>query len=172
MGEESLSLGTFLFMVFNFAVLVAGLGYLLFRPVRKMIADRQQHIQGQLDEAARAHQEAADIRRQAEAALEEARGQAFEIVEGARAEAERIRQAKLGEIKKELARLTERNRLELQHARDKVVEEVRQEVVTLVMAVATKVLGESMDPATHRRFIEHFLQGLAEREAKGERWMP
>ncbi|MGE5550828.1 MAG: F0F1 ATP synthase subunit B [Bacteroidota bacterium] len=172
MGEESLSLGTFLFMVFNFAVLVAGLGYLLFRPVRKMIADRQQHIQGQLDEAARAHQEAADIRRQAEAALEEARGQAFEIVEGARAEAERIRQAKLGEFKKELARLTERNRLELQHARDKVVEEVRQEVVTLVMAVATKVLGESMDPATHRRFIEHFLQGLAEREAKGERWMP
>ena len=172
MGAESLSLGTFLFMLFNFAVLVAGLGYLLFKPVRKMIADRQQHIQGRLDDAAREQQEAAETRLKAEAALEEARTQAFEIVEQARAEAERIRQDKVAEVKKELARLTERNRLELQHARDKVVEEVRQEVVTLVMAVATKVLGETMDPSTHRRFIEHFLQGLAEREAKGERWMP
>jgi F0F1-type ATP synthase membrane subunit b/b' len=53
-----------------------------------------------------------------------------------------------------------------------VVEEVRQEMVGLIMAVAEKVLAETMDPATHRRFIEHFLQKLSEREAQGERWRP
>ena len=172
MGEEGLSLGTFLFMLFNFAVLVAGLTYLLFKPIRRMISERRQRIQDEFAAAAREREEAAKTRREAEAILEEAREQAFALVEQARAEAEKLRQEKLAETKKELARLTERNRAELQQARDRVVEEVRQELVGLVMAVAGKVLGETMDPASHRRFIEHFLQGLAEREAKGERWMP
>ncbi|NLG83656.1 MAG: F0F1 ATP synthase subunit B [Firmicutes bacterium] len=172
MGEEGLSLGTFLFMLFNFAVLVAGLSYLLFKPIRKIIAERQTRVQDELAAAAREREEAAKTRREAEAILEEAREQAFALVEQARVEAEKLRQEKLAETKKELARLAERNRAELQYARERVVEEVRQEMVGLVMAVAEKVLAETMDPATHRRFIEHFLQGLAEREAKGERWRP
>lgn len=172
MGEEGLSLGTFLFMLFNFAVLVAGLTYLLFKPIRRMISERRQRIQDEFAAAAREREEAAKTRREAEAILEEAREQAFALVEQARVEAEKLRQEKLAETKKELARLAERNRVELQQARDRVVDEVRQEMVSLVMAVAGKVLGETMDPASHRRFIEHFLQGLAEREAKGERWMP
>ena len=167
-----LSLGTFIFAIFNFGVLVVGLSYLLFKPVRKMLADRRLHIQDELDTVEKQRQETAEIRRQAESILDEARAQAFDLVEQARVEADRVRQEKLAETKKEQARLVERNRVELQYARDKVVEEVRQEVVTLVMAVAGKVLGQTMDPAAHRRFIEHFLQGLAEREAKGERWMP
>jgi len=167
-----LSLETFIFAIFNFAVLVVGLGYLLFKPVRKMLAMRRQRIQDEIDAAEKQRQEASETRRQAETILDEARVQAFDLVEQARVECERVRQEKLAEAKKELARLTERNRAELQYAKDKVVEEVRQEMVGLVMAVAGKVLGETMDPAAHRRFIEHFLQGLAEREAKGERWMP
>ncbi len=170
--EAGLSLGTFIAMIFNFILLVGGLGYLLFKPVRKMLAERRQHIQDELDAAAKQRLEAAEVKRQAEAMLEEARSQAFDLVEQARVEAERVRQERLAETRKELQRLTERNRAELQYAREKVVEEVRQEMVTLVMAVAGKVLGETMDPATHRRFIEHFLQGLSEREAKGERWRP
>ncbi len=170
--EAGLSLWTFIFMIFNFFVLVGGLGYLLFKPVRKMLAERKKHIQGDLDAAVQQRQEAADVKRQAETVLEEAREQAFNVVEQARVEAERVRQDKMAETRKELQRLTERNRAELQYAREKVVDEVRQEMVTLVMAVAGKVLGETMDPATHRRFIEHFLQGLSEREEKGERWRP
>lgn len=169
---ELLSGDTFFFAIFNFAVLVAGLTYLLFKPVRRMLAERRALIQGQLDEVAEKRREIERLKQEAEGILEDARVKAFELLEQARVESERIRQEKLAETKKELARLAERNRAELQDARNRVVEEVRQEVVGLVMAVAGKVLGETLDPATHRRFIEHFLQGLAEREAKGERWMP
>lgn len=172
MGTESLSPMTLVLMIVNFFLLVGGLTFLLIKPVRKMLADRRRYIQDQLDEAAKVQQEAAEFRRQAETALDEARSQAYELVEAARAEAERVRQEKLEETKKELARLAERNQAEMQYAREKMVEEVRQELVALVMAVASKVMGESLDPSTHRRFIEHFLQGLADREARGERWMP
>ena len=170
--EAGLSLGTLILMIVNFFILVAGLGYLLFKPVRKMLAERKKHIQGDLDAALQQRQDAAEVKQGVEAMLEEARAQAFDLVEQARVEAERVRQEKVAETRKELQRLTERNRAELQYAREKVVDEVRQEMVTLVMAVAGKVLGETMDPSTHRRFIEHFLQGLTEREAKGERWRP
>jgi len=172
LGQESLSLGTFLIMIFNFFLLVGGLSLLLFRPIRRITSDRRKQVEEQINTANTEKQAAMDLRRQAETVLDEAREQAFSLVEQARVEAERVRQEKVAETKKELARLMERNRTEMQQVRDRVVEEVRQEVVTLVMAVATKVLGETMDPSTHRRFIEHFLQGLAEREAKGERWMP
>lgn len=172
MGRESLSLGTFIFMILNFFLLVGGLSFLLFKPIRRIVAERRKQVEEQINSANAERQAAADLRRQAETVLDEARAQAFDLVEQARVEAERVRQEKVAETKKELARLIERNRAEMQQVRDRVVEEVRQEVVSLVMAVATKVLGETMDPATHRRFIEHFLQGLAEREAKGERWMP
>ena len=116
------NLETFIFAIFNFSVLVVGLGYLLFKPVRRMLADRRQRIQDELDAAEKKRQETDELRRQAEGLIEEARSQAFDLIEQARAESERIRQKKLAETKKEMTRLAERNRAELQHARDKVVE--------------------------------------------------
>jgi F-type H+-transporting ATPase subunit b len=162
----------FILQIVNFGVLVFGLTYLLYKPVRKIVAERKQRIQAEFDAAEKQQQEVNELRHQADGILDEARGQARALLEQARLEGERARQEMVGEAKKEMARQAERNRAELQYAKERVVEEVRHEVVGLVMDVAGKVLGEQMDPITHRRFVEGFLQNLAAREAKGERWMP
>ena len=157
---------TFIFTIFNFVALVVGLTYLLFKPVRKIMNERKQRIEDGMFAVEEQKREAVELKRQAEAS----RVQAFDLVKQARDEGERVRQEKLAETKKELARLAERNRAELQAAQVRAIEEVRQEAADLVMAVAGKVLGETVDRAAHQRLIEQFLQDLAGHGAKGERW--
>ena len=164
--------GNFIFQIMNFLILVLGLTYLLFKPVRKIIAERKRRIQAEFDAAEKQRREVNELRSQADGFLDEARSQARVILDQAKNEGERSRQELVAEARKEMARQAERNRAELRYAKERVVDEVRQEVVGLVMDVAGKVLSEQMDPITHRRFVENFLQNLAEREKKGERWMP
>ena len=164
--------GTFIWTIVDFLLLVGGLTYFLFKPVRKIVSERKQRIQAEFDAAEQERREVDEMRREADGFLNEARFQAGLVLKQARTEGERVQQELVTEAKKEMARQAERNRVELQHTREQIVDEVRREVVGLVMEVAGKVLGEQMDPITHRRFVEGFLRNLADREKNGERWMP
>ena len=63
----AVSLTNFLFEIINFLLLAAGLGWVLFQPVRKALASEQQALTAQRDEAAHDREVAAQLRAQTEA---------------------------------------------------------------------------------------------------------
>lgn len=116
------------------------------------------------NQIARALEEAERSRRDATAAMEEiakeiadARVQARDILDRAHkaavVEAEEL--ARKGRQEAE-AQLT-RARAEIAAERDKAIQEIRAQVGTLVVAAASKVLGQAIDRSAHSRLIEESL---------------
>ncbi len=115
---------------------------------------RQNAISAELEAAEQARLDADTRLAEATTQLEEARGQATEIIEGAKRSGDQLRAELSQNAQEEAARLTERARQEIESERLRALESVRGEVADLVVAATEKVVGETLDDERHRKLID------------------
>lgn len=158
--------GTLILQFVNFIVLVLILAKFAYKPLLKVMEERRQRIAADLDEAAKAKTEAAQLKADYEAQLRDARARAQEIVDKAVKAADREAQAQLDAVREQIAREKEIAQAEITNEREAVLKQMRQEVVTLSMAVAEKLLHKNMNDAQNEKLVADYLDQLPH-HAKG-----
>ncbi len=153
---------TALFTLANTVTLFLVLEKFLFKPVLKMIEDRQNEIDDMYRNADESQRQAKALQTEYEArfalASQEAerlvkdailRGQdrEDEIVRQANAEADAIRQKASADIAQE---------------KKKAVAEAKGEISDLALEIAEKMIGKSLDDQDHKRLVDSFIDGLGE----------
>ncbi len=91
-----------------------------------------------------------------------ARHEAREIVDKAMKAGEEARQVLLNQSKAEAAALLEGARKEIQRERDEALRALRQEVVTLAVMAASKILGRTMTQEDNIHIVNQFLDEVGE----------
>ena len=134
----------------------------LFKPVMKIIHDRQQEIADMYEQADRSKEEAAQLCAAYEEKLSEAvqtgdrlvkeavdRGQRREeeILRQANAEADAIRQKAAADIARE---------------KKKALNDAKDEISSLAMEIAGKVVGQTLDEERQKQLVDSFLEELGE----------
>ena len=140
-----INLGTLLFQIVNFFVLVGILAKFAYKPLLKVLEDRRNKIASDLDNAAQARQSAEQMKAEYEAQLSKARSEAQAIVDKAVKQAAKEGQAQLEAIRAQIAREKEVAQAEIANEREAAIRDMRNEVVTLSMAVAEKLLADKAD---------------------------
>lgn len=156
---DSLGLNaTLVAQVFNFIVLLIFLRIVVFPHIVRMLDERQNYIENSVNAAEEERKQAEDLRRQylsdMQKAKDEARDiiqkatkageeQAREIIEAAKAESSRIKESALEEINRE---------------KEKAVAELREQVATLSILVAGKVVNEKITADIQRGMIDEFIK--------------
>ena len=153
---------TALFTFCNMLITFAVLKKFLFKPVKKMIDDRQNEIDGLYADAGNAKKEAqaleeqyrlrlADAGRERDEILREAmaRGQKREkeIVDAARAEAEALREKAHADIAQE---------------RKKAINEMKNGISAIAVDIAAKVTEKEIDGEKHQALIEDFIRKMGD----------
>ena len=126
---------------------------------------REQRIQAALDEAARRQAEAAALLEQHRAQLADARRQAQDIVNEGKTAGERVRKDIEEKARAEGQGLIERAKKEIEREKDAALDEIRKESVDLAMAVATRLIKEKLDPEKDRKLVVGYLDEIARRDA-------
>jgi F-type H+-transporting ATPase subunit b len=122
-------------------------------------------IEGGIKRAEEAQAEANKLLEQYRAQLAEARTEAARIRDEARADAEGIRQDVLAKAREESDRIIAAGREQLSAQRESVVRELRSEVGSLAVDLASRIVGESLaDEARNRGTVDRF---IAELDATG-----
>ena len=153
---------TALFTLINTVVLFLVLKHFLFKPVVKMIQDRQQEIDGMYADAGKAKKEAQQMESEYRQKLEEsvqtgerlvkeavARGQSREeeIIRQANAQADAIRAKASADIAQE---------------KKKAINDAKNEISDLAMAIAGKVVGRALNEADQAALVDRFIEELGE----------
>jgi len=153
---------TALFTLANTVALFLVLKKFLFKPVMKMIADRQQEIDDLYSDAGKSKAEAQRLEREYRQKLEAAaqtgermvkeavaRGQSREeeIVRLANAEADAIR-AKAA--------------LDIAQEKKKALNDAKNEISDLALAIAGKVVGRALSGEDQSRLVDRFIDELGE----------
>ncbi len=153
--------GFLLSQVVNFLILFAGLYFLLWKPILKMLDQRKERIQQALEDAERAREEREQAQAEFNRRLEEAARERERIVARAREEAQEVREAILAEAEKEAKRRLIGAREEAQLERDRILKELRGQVAVLAIAAANRLIGEALDEERQRRLVDEFFSSIS-----------
>ena len=148
--------------IINFALLVVLLQIFLYKPVKNILVQRQQRIAEGLAAADRAAEEAAIQRADFEKELARARESSQAEARKAAEATERMRQEILTAAEKEANEIKARARQEADQERQQIVADVQKQMAELAIAIATKVVGQSMDEKVQHKLVDQFLADLGD----------
>ena len=165
-GVSALAEGEPLFQVNLFQVIVAALNFVIFlalmwtfafKPISKMLTDRQERIEQGLRDAEQAKRDRESAEQERLSTLAEARRESNDILARAQKVAQETRDADIAATKEELDRMRTRASEEIAAEKQRAIAELRGEVAELALQAASRVVGETMTDQRQRRLVEEFL---------------
>lgn len=156
--------------IIAFALICYVLMKFVFPRMEETFRARVDAIEGGIKRAEDAQAEANQLLEQYRAQLAEARTEAARIRDEARADAEGIRQDVLAKAREESDRIINAGNEQLAAQRESIVRELRAEVGTLAVDLASKIVGEALaDEARSRGTVERFINELGPAGSAGGR---
>ena len=146
-----------LFQIANFLLLLWLLNRFLFKGVVQMLDERSKRIGKGLEDAEAAARDRELARAEREAAVAEARKEAAEMLASANKIATDTRNEILEEARAEAEKVTERAREEINAEKERAMAELRAQVANLALDAASKLVRSDMNATTQRRLVEEFL---------------
>ncbi len=151
---------TLLIQAVNFLILIALLTRFLFTPLRKFLADRAEGIEKALAEAKVAREAAAKSQEEYRAQILATQREAAGMREQAQREVEAERQRLLKASRDEAQRLVDEARAAIEAETKRARATLREEVVSLSLAAAERLLGRSMTGDDQKRLAEQYVREL------------
>lgn len=148
-------------MVLSFAIVFVLLAKFGFPVIVGAINKRKEFIEQSLLSAKEANESLASINAESERLLAEAKAQQKEIITGAMQEKQRILQAAQEEARTTAQQIVSDATVSIRAEKEKALREVRNEVASLALDIAEKVIGEQMqDRELQKKRIEKMIDEL------------
>jgi F-type H+-transporting ATPase subunit b len=144
LAESSIQLvpdGTLLLHGLIILIMVAVLNATLFKPINRILEERNQQTRGRLEEARLTLKEIDKKLKDYERALREARAEGYHLMEQQRAEALREREAKLSSVKEEVANFLSAQKRGIAHQADDVRSMLLSEARRIALEISARILG-------------------------------
>ncbi len=143
--------------LFNLIVLTVGLYFLLFRPVKKMIKQRQEKVKKIEKENADLNDEVKKMKSSSEKVLSDAKKEAAAIHESAVKVANQKADDIVAEARKRAKTLVEQTQREMDEERSKLRSDIERQIADVSVAVAEKVIEKQITPEDNKALIEKCL---------------
>ena len=151
---------TMLIQAVNFLILVALLSRFLFTPLKNFLKERAAGIEKALAEAKVAREAAAKAQEEHRAQILATQREAAALREQAQREVEAERQRLLKASRDEAQRMVEEARTAIEAETKRARATLRDEVVTLSLAAAERLLSRSMTSDDQKRLAEQYVREL------------
>lgn len=144
----------------NFAVVLFVLARWVWKPVIRTLDDRSSRIAKSLEEAKRIDHEVAQLEVTRIKIMKSAEEKANEVVAEAMKSAEQQRTELLAKTRRDVEQLVNVGREALGREKTQALAEAKAELAELVVAAASRVIGESMDDKKHRAMVDRTVREM------------
>lgn len=149
--------GTLVWTAVIFLVLYWLLAKYAWPQILSALKEREESIARDVSEAEKARTEAGELLARLERRMESARQEAQAILDEGRADAQRLRADFLAGQEKEADALRARVAREIDLAKEKAVDEIRERAIQLSFELTRRVLEEELDTERHQALVDRFI---------------
>lgn len=153
---------TALFTLINMVITFLILKKFLFKPVKKMIDDRQQEIDGLYADADQKIAEAQTMREDYEAKLACAKEESAEILRSARTSAQQQSDEIVRSAKDEASAIKQKAMDDIALEKKKALNEVKDDISGIAMQIAEKVVEKELQPSDQSALIDEFIEKMGD----------
>ncbi|WP_054705528.1 F0F1 ATP synthase subunit B [Bacillus sp. JCM 19041] len=154
--------GTALYQLAAFAVLLFLLSRFALKPLLGVMQKRQDMINEQIDSAERNRKEAEKMIEEQREEMKAARVEARELVENAKKAGEQQGQEIVRASKEEAARVHQQALAEIQNEKEQAVAALREQVASLSVLIAQKVIEKELDASEQDKLVQEYLKQAGE----------
>lgn len=153
---------TALFTFCNMMITFAVLKKFLFKPVKKMIDDRQTEIDTMYADADAAKQKAAELEQEYQQHLQSIRDERDTLLREATARAQKREEEIVGEARAEAAALRAVAEADIAQERKKAVNDLKNEIGGIAVDIAGKVVEREINETDHKALIDEFIRNVGD----------
>jgi F-type H+-transporting ATPase subunit b len=154
---ESLNVYRIVIVAINFLILYLVLRKLLFKPVTAFMDKRTNSIKDSIDNAEKVKLEAYELKQKYEDQLRGAKEEVERILNEATIRANREHDSIVDAAELKAASIIENANKEIERNRKNVLKDIKNQVSSLALAAATKVIEVNMDTETNRALVDKFI---------------
>ncbi|RDU37493.1 ATP synthase F0 subunit B [Neobacillus piezotolerans] len=150
--------GDILFQLLMFIILMALLKKYAWGPLMGIMKERETHISNEISQAEKANQDAKKHLEEQRELLKEARQEAQILIENARKQGDVQRDEIISIARAEADRIKESAKLEIEQQKEQAVAAIREQVASLSVMIASKVIERELGEQDQQKLIDEFIQ--------------
>ncbi|WP_243291970.1 F0F1 ATP synthase subunit B [Bacillus sp. FJAT-47783] len=154
--------GDILFQLIAFLILLALLKKYAFGPLMGMMKKREDHIANEIRSAEQKHEEVKKLAEEQRELLKKARQESQELVENAKKIGEQQKEDIIQTARAEANRLKEAARQEIEQEKEQAVAALREQVASLSVLVASKVIEKQLNEKEQEKLINDYIKEVGE----------
>lgn len=160
MENLGLNLGFLIVQILSFGIIFVTLRAWVYKPVLNMLAKRRQTISQGLEDARIAQEARANAEQDASKLVAEAQRKADAVLREANERAGAVGKEVKAAAEADIVKMKETAREEIEDERNRILSDLRNQVVALSMAAAQKLIGESLTQERQRALLQEFFSGV------------
>lgn len=153
---------TLIFQIINTIILFGALTYVLFKPVKEIMEKRQNLITDQLDDAEEKNVTADALIAEYKTKISDIEEEARVMIHEASVKAENRGNEIIKAAEKEAELVKKRAEKDIEREKLKAVNELKEDIVSLSLLAASKVLEKDIDQDKHKNLITEFLEEVGD----------
>lgn len=134
----------------------------LFKPIRAVLEKRKAMADAEIQNATKAKEEAETMKAEYEAGIAEAHEKANEIIANAQKSAAKQSEDLIREASAQATQIKAKAESDIAQERRKAVNEIKDEIGSMAMEIAEKVIEREICEADHTKLIDEFIQKVGE----------
>ena len=157
--------GLFVWTILTFLLLLFVLAKFAWKPLLKMLNDREELIRSSLEDAEKAKEKLEKLNAEGEAIINQARSEAQSILSEGKAAAAKLKDETLDVAKEQAKQIAREAEKQINIEKDKAIAEIKSEVVNLSMSIAEKLINKNISPEDNKALIDESLSNVKEYES-------
>jgi F-type H+-transporting ATPase subunit b len=155
--------GDMIFQLVIFLILLALLKKFAWKPLMGIMKQREEHISNEINAAEASSLEAKKLLEEQRALLKEARSEAQVLIENAKKQGDVQRDEIITIARTEAERIKESAKLEIEQQKEKAVAAIREQVASLSVLIASKVIEKEITAANQDQLINDYIKEAGEK---------
>ncbi|AKP48816.1 MULTISPECIES: F0F1 ATP synthase subunit B [Bacillus] len=162
LGEAHINSGDIIFQLLMFIILLALLKKYAWGPLVGIMKQREDHIANEIEAAEKSRVEANKFLEETRQELKKAREDAQALIENAKKQGERQKDEIIAAARQEAERLKESAKAEINRQKEQAVAELRDQVASLSVLIASKVIEKELSEQDQEKLIQDFIKEAGE----------
>lgn len=157
-GLLKLDPGLLLWTIITFVIMVLILWKTAWKPIVQALESRAERIRGDIDRAEKARQEAEDVLNRHKVMMDKAMDESAKIISDGKINAEKIRAEIIAKANQETREIAERLKKEILTAKEKALEELKNDVANIATSIASRIIVKNLKPEDQVSIVNEVLK--------------
>lgn len=162
-ATEGLALGSLLFTLVMFLLLIWLLKIYAFGPLINVMRQRETFVKNQIDAAEKNRQETAIFLEEQRILMQQVRQEALEHIEAAKHQGEKEKQAIIALANQEAKQMIKSAKQEIAKEKRISIEALYEHTSKLTVSLASKILAREIDASDHKKLVESTIKEAGEK---------